>query len=89
MKKSTLYFVIDSASALLMLALLGTGIIMHQILPPGSGRFKQLLGMNRHEWGDLHFWVACLLVTLIVTHVTLHWAWIRAMLRKFSGYKSI
>jgi len=35
-----------------------------------------LLGWSRHEWGDLHFWLALVLVALVAMHLILHWDWV-------------
>ena len=51
--------------------LLGTGWVMDQRLPRGqAGHGMELLGLDRHGWGD---WHACLLV---VAHLLLHTAWL-------------
>jgi hypothetical protein len=34
--------------------------------------------MTRHEWGDVHFWIAMALVSGIVLHLLLHWNWLKA-----------
>ncbi|MBM4028209.1 MAG: DUF4405 domain-containing protein [Planctomycetes bacterium] len=38
-------------------------------LGPGGGQVRQLLGLGRHEWGDVHFLLAALFVLLILAHV--------------------
>lgn len=39
-------------------------------------RGTELLGLNRHEWGDIHLWVGVVLAVAIVAHLVLHWRWI-------------
>jgi hypothetical protein len=34
--------------------------------------------MTRHEWGDVHFWIAIALVGMVLLHLALHWGWIKA-----------
>jgi hypothetical protein len=46
-------------------------------LGPGADRVRQLLGLGRHDWGDVHFILASLFVLLIGVHLVLHWAWIK------------
>ena len=36
--------------------LITTGVLMRYVLPPGSGRRAAIWGLDRHGWGDLHFW---------------------------------
>jgi len=45
---------------------------------PEGEPIKTLLGWGRHDWGDLHFWLAVSLVAIIALHIVLHWSWIRA-----------
>ncbi len=91
MKRTTLNFVVDSAGFLNLLLLAGTGAILKWVLPPGSGgghgrafrggRGQQetelLLGLGRHDWGDIHFVLAMLFLLLVLVHLCLHWSWIK------------
>jgi len=99
MKRTTLNFIIDLVSFINLLALAFTGLIMKYILPPGTGgRGRQLHGgagrepikdlwsMTRHEWGDIHFYLALLFVILIVVHIILHWGWIKNYCKSFLGF---
>ncbi len=58
--------------------MIGTGLMMAYRLVPGSrgGRGLEVLGWNRHQWGDLHTWVAYLFVILILVHLALNWTWL-------------
>jgi hypothetical protein len=38
---------------------------------------KQLLGLGRHDWGDVHFILALLFLVVILVHIVLHWSWIK------------
>ncbi len=84
MKRKNLNFAIDAVSLLVMLAMVVTGIVIHYLLPAGSGGRGgtgklTLWGGGRHEWGEVHFWLAIATVVLIVVHLVLHWAWICAV----------
>jgi hypothetical protein len=95
MKRPKLNFLIDAAAFVAFLALLSTGLLMRYQLPPGSGgleargggpgaesRLVMLLwGWTRHDWGDVHFWVAVMLVAILALHLFLHWRWIVCMVR--------
>jgi len=91
MKRSTLNFIIDTLSFLLLVALACTGSIIKYILPPGTGgrgrllhegrgteHIKQLWSMTRHEWGDIHFSLAAAFIILMAVHIVLHWTWIKS-----------
>jgi len=80
MRKNVLNFVVDSVTLLTLLWLVLTGLLIEFILPPrrGTGVQRFLWGMDRHDWGDVHFWTAAALGGLLVLHVALHWKWVCA-----------
>jgi hypothetical protein len=80
-------FVVDSLILSIMLAMVGTGLVIRYVLPPGSGgrgvgSGLVLWGLDRHDWGGLHFWLAVALVALLVLHVALHWRWVSGFVRR-------
>jgi hypothetical protein len=76
MKKEKLNFVIDSVAFVAFVLLISTGVLMRYILPAGSGHFIMLWGMDRHEWGQLHFWLAVVFMVSRGLHRLFHWRWI-------------
>jgi hypothetical protein len=54
---------------------------MRYVLPPGSGRRVAIWGLDRHGWGDLHFWIAVAFFALLALHLVLHWKWIVCVVR--------
>ena len=80
-KRTTLNFVIDAVGFAGFVFLTTTGVLVRYVLPPGSGRRAALWGMNRHEWGDLHFWIAIVFFCVLGLHLFLHWRWIVHMVR--------
>jgi hypothetical protein len=83
MKRSILNIIIDTLAAAVMLGMIATGIILRFTLPPGSGRVLSLWGMTRHQWGDLHFWLALAAVAIVVLHLALHWTWVVSVVRRW------
>lgn len=76
MKRNTLNFLVDLVSAMVMLGIIATGLLIRFVLPPGSGHSKTLWTWGRHEWGGVHFWLATAAGVLLLVHVALHWQWI-------------
>lgn len=76
MNRTIVNFVVDIAAFVAFLFLATTGVLMRYVLPPGSGHFSRLWGMDRHQWGAIHFWIAAALTALVVLHLYLHWRWI-------------
>ncbi|EDY84544.1 hypothetical protein VDG1235_4175 [Verrucomicrobiia bacterium DG1235] len=63
--------------------LLGSGLALETRLPPGSrgGHGLSMLGMTRHEWGELHFYVGLAMAALVLLHLALHWGWLKNALK--------
>jgi len=98
-KRTTLNFIVDLVSFVNLLALAFTGFIMKYILPPGTGgrgrrlheglgqeHIKDFLSMTRHQWGDIHFYLALLFLILIVVHIILHFKWIKNYFKSLLGF---
>jgi len=81
MSRSAVNFLIDVLAFVAMVLLGATGALVRYVLPAGSGHFLKLWGMDRHEWGQIHFWIAVALLALVVVHLVLHWRWIVSMIR--------
>jgi hypothetical protein len=94
MKRNTLNFLVDLISLLLMLGLAWTGLLIHYVLPPGSGgrgggHGMTLWGLGRHDYGSIHFYLALALIGLMVIHIWLHWSWVCTTAKKLAGMKSV
>lgn len=105
MKRTTLNFWIDALAFVGFLFLTTSGILLRYQLPPGSGRLDAmgggqrgqekpvsvLWGLTRHEWGDVHYYVALGLMAVLAFHLVLHWKWIVCVTRgkpiEGSGYR--
>ena len=44
-----------------------------------------LWGMGRHAWGEVHFWIAMVLIAAVALHLFLHWGWVTAMIKGKTG----
>lgn len=81
MEKKKMHAIIDTLAFICFVFITATGLLMHYILPPGSGHFMELLGMDRHEWGQVHFWVSVAFLAILALHLVLHWKWIYYMIK--------
>lgn len=82
MNRLAMNFLIDVLSFLAMGATIATGVMIKYILPARSGGLR-VWGWNRHDWGDVHFYLAVGLIALLLAHVTLHWHWIATTADRF------
>ncbi len=81
MNRPRLNFLIDAVAFGAFVFLTTTGVLSRYVLPPGSGRYATLWGLDRHGWGNVHFWVAVLLLGTLALHIVLHWRWVVTMVR--------
>ncbi len=81
--------VVDMALAAAFLAMVLTGFILEYPLPPGAGRHALLWGLDRHAWGELHFYASLALMALLALHLFLHWRWIEATVRRRFGFAPV
>lgn len=81
MKRSTLISLIDAIAFIAFLFLTSSGILMRYLLPPGSGRWSEIWGMSRHEWGEVHFWIALGFFAVLAFHLVQHWRFVLGLFR--------
>jgi hypothetical protein len=81
MDKPKFNFIIDALMFLCIMALAGLGFLMKYVLISGRASWAKYgrnlafswLGWDRHDWGDLHLYLAFAFLFLLVLHVILHW----------------
>lgn len=81
MKRSHLHLLIDALLFISVLGLVLTGLLMTFTLPAGSHQ-SSVWGMTRHDWGDLHFWIAVGILAVGLVHLVLNWGWVCSVLAK-------
>ena len=73
--KSTIHKLLNFALYLLFCLMVGTGLLLEFRLPPRS-RGMEVLGLSRHDWGEVHLWISYGFMGLILLHLFLHRAWL-------------
>lgn len=81
MRRPTLNLLIDAAAFAGFVFLVSTGVLMRYVLPPGSGRRTVVWGLDRHDWGALHFWIAAAFLGVLALHLLLHGRFILSVVR--------
>ena len=80
MRKAKVNFWLDILIFVDFVGVIFTGVLLHRF--PPELKENLVLGINRYDWGDLH-WMLCLfLILLTVAHLILHWGWIRTSFKK-------
>ncbi len=91
MKRSNLNFIVDGIAFIGLVALITTGLVMRFVVPPlkrgegGDLPHTMLWGLDRHQWGEVHFWIATGLMAIMVIHLFLHWKWIVSVVQGKPG----
>ena len=81
MKRTKLNLVIDALLLLCIAAIAGIGLLMKYLLVPGYQRWAIygrnvnlfLWGLDRHQWGTIHFVTGLVFFAFLVLHIILHW----------------
>ena len=83
--------IIDVIAFCLFALMVSSGVILHYVIPVRSGRSVTIWGMTRHEWGDIHFWIATIFLGVLVMHLFIHGRFIMNMIggagRNYSGIR--
>ncbi len=81
MKRSYLHLLVDMILLLGAVGLILTGLLLAFVLPAGSHQ-DSVWSLSRHEWGDIHFWIAMGIIAAALLHVTLNWGWVCSVIAK-------
>ncbi|MBN2667012.1 MAG: DUF4405 domain-containing protein [Bacteroidales bacterium] len=89
--------VIDFIMMLVMMAVAGLGFLMKFVLLPGYkvnevyGTEAELYfwGLDRHQWGAIHLYLALFLVFLLILHIVFHWDMILCIFRQMVSTSAI
>lgn len=90
MKQLKLNLLIDAIMLIIMVAIIGIGLLVKYILLSGKEKWDSfggnfdftLLGLDRHEWGQIHFILGLILLGLLVLHIIVHWKMIVGIFNK-------
>jgi len=85
--RGNLNFIIDVLLFINLAFIAGIGFLMNYTLLPGRERVLKygentelsFLGLDRHQWGDIHLIAGFVMLGLIVLHIFFHWKIIVAL----------
>ncbi|MFW6159923.1 MAG: DUF4405 domain-containing protein [Acidobacteriota bacterium] len=92
MKRTDWKYLVDSLLFISFFGLALIGILMGFFIASGpkvAESDKYFLGLYRHQWGDIHIYLALTFVTLGIIHLILSWSWIKGKAKNIfkSGWK--
>lgn len=84
MNRNRWRYLVDSLLFISLVGIVIIGILMGLVIPKGQAAnegAKYFLGLHRHEWGNIHFYLATAFVALIIVHLAFNWSWIKCQAR--------
>ncbi len=84
-QQGTLNFWIDILLTVVLAGLTWTGALLYFVMPPGTGHTRAILGLGRHDFGQVHFYLSLAVTVLVLVHVALHWDWAVCMASRMCG----
>jgi hypothetical protein len=89
MKKSDWQYLVDTLLFLCIVGIAVIGFLMGLFIPKGPTApesTKYFLGLHRHQWGNIHFYLSVAFTVLVIIHLILSWKWIKSKARQiFKG----
>ena len=97
MKKSYINLIVDIVMLLLLAAIGGIGILIKYVMPSNysvrregvTSYASDIMGMNRHEWGYIHWILSVAFLVFIVIHIVLHWRMVISTFNRMIPNKTI
>ena len=86
MKKIITNFFMDILLFVVLISQVFTGILLHRFPPELAN--TTVLGLTRYTWGTVHWSVSILFVLVIITHLVLHWGWVKTTTLKYFKMRS-
>jgi len=85
MKKNDWMYFVNILLFVDICSVFAIGLLLALVIPSGRGRYteKYFIGLHRHDWADLHFYLALLLVVLLILHVWLNWKWVAQSTKRY------
>jgi len=95
--KPKLNLVIDTLMFLVLMSVAGLGFLMKFVLLPGYkineiyGTNTELFfwGLDRHQWGAIHLYLALTMVFLLIFHLIFHWSSIVSIFKRMIPGKTM
>lgn len=80
MKKSDWRYLVDTMMFLSIVGITLIGFLMGLVIPKGPEapeRTKYFLGLHRHQWSNIHFYLSIAFVAFVIIHILINWKWIK------------
>ena len=85
MKKNAFNYIFAIALFLNFTTVAAIGLLLGFVIPKGGPSTAYFLGLHRHQWGDIHLFLAVLFLALLSYHLWSHWTWIAQSSKRYFG----
>jgi len=85
MKKSNWQYLVNTLLFTCMVCIAFIGFLMGFFLAQGPAvneADKYLMGLHRHQWGNIHLYISIVFSILIIIHIIFDWKWIKGKAQK-------
>jgi hypothetical protein len=85
MKKTDWQYLVDTFLFICIVGIAFIGFLMGLVIPKGpqaSESAKYFLGLHRHQWGNIHFYLSVAFVVFVIIHLILSWSWVKGKARQ-------
>jgi hypothetical protein len=85
MKKTDWQYLVDTLLFFCIVGIAFIGFLMGLVIatgPVADESTKYFLGLHRHQWGNIHFYLSIAFVILVIIHLILAWKWIKGKARQ-------
>ena len=80
MKKSDWQYLVDTLLFISIVGITIIGFLMGLVIPKGPTApesTKYFLGLHRHQWSNIHFYLSVAFVVFVTIHILFSWKWIK------------
>ena len=91
MRKNALSYLVNAVLFVIITAVAAIGLLLGFVIPKGGPSTAYFLGLHRHQWGEIHLFLAVLFLVLLSYHLWSHWTWIAQSSKRYFGgrWKSV
>ena len=87
-------YLVDTLLFLCIVGIAFIGLLLGLVIPKGpkaAESAKYFLGLHRHQWGNIHFYLSLAFIILVIIHIVLSWSWIKGKARQAfkKGWKAV
>jgi hypothetical protein len=85
MQKTDWKYFVDVLLFVAIFGIVVIGLLLGFVIPRGPSAPEEnryFLGLHRHDWGDIHFYIAIAFCLVLVVHLILEWNWIKGKPRQ-------